>query len=95
MSDKPEADAFDDGDEADADEVVGAAEDLDLDRVNKDLELSRRRDHKVGTPAWRRLEQLREERRTAELLHDIADFDIGIDDEGGRTRRARRSATQH
>ncbi len=86
MSEKPEADEFEDADEADADEILGASEDLDLDRVTKELEQSRRRAQKTGAPAWRRLEQLREEKRTAELVRDIADFDID-DEDTGRSRR--------
>ena len=40
MSEKTEAEEFD---EEDDDELVGDAEDVDLDRVNKDLDLAKRR----------------------------------------------------
>jgi hypothetical protein len=32
---------------------------------------------KVGEPAWRRLERIREERQTAEQLSDFDDYEIG------------------
>jgi hypothetical protein len=31
----------------------------------------------VGEPAWRRLEQRLEQKRTAELISDFEDYDIG------------------
>jgi hypothetical protein len=34
----------------------------------------------VGEPAWRRLEQRLEQRRTAELISDFEDYDV--DDSG-------------
>lgn len=84
MSEKPEED-FEDGE---ADELQGESDDLDLDRVTKDLELARKRAQKGdGDPAWRRLEQLLEQKRTAELTADFEDYDIGLPDEGGGGRR--------
>ena len=74
MSEKPEEE-FDD---SDADELAGDAEDLDLDRVNKDLEMAKRRGQKGGNPAWRRLELLQEQKRIAELTSDFDDYDIGL-----------------
>jgi hypothetical protein len=76
--------------EEDADELVGESEDPDIERVNKDLELAKRRGNKGGgDPAWRRLELLMEERRTAELLSDLEDYDIG---DGERRRPRSRQA---
>jgi hypothetical protein len=75
MSEKPEADEFE---EDDVDELlIGDHEDVDLDRVNKDLDLAKRRNKTVGDPAWRRLERLREEQYFAELVSDFDDYDIG------------------
>ena len=65
--------------EDDADEVAGD-DDLDLDRAIKDMEIAKRRTVKAGEPAWRRLEQRLEQKRTAELISDLEDYDIGIDE---------------
>lgn len=73
MSEKPESEEFDE----DADELASDSDDVDLDRVNKDLEMAKRRGTKGGSdPAWRRLELLMEQKRTAELLSDFDDYDI-------------------
>jgi hypothetical protein len=82
MSEKPEEE-FDD---SDADELAGDAEDLDLDRVTKDLELAKRRGQKGGNPAWRRLELLMEQKRIAELTSDFDDYDIGEPERRGRSK---------
>jgi hypothetical protein len=82
MSEKPEEE-FDD---SDTDELAGDAEDLDLDRVNKDLEMAKRRGQKGVNPAWRRLELLQEQKRIAELTSDFDDYDIGLP---GRASRGR------
>jgi hypothetical protein len=47
----------------------------------RDVESQRRRAPKGAEPAWRRLERVMEERRTAELLSDIDDYEIGEADE--------------
>lgn len=73
MSEKPEAEEFD---EEDVDELIGAQEDVDLDRVNKDLDLAKRRDKAVGDPAWRRLERLKEEKYFAEQVSDFEDYKL-------------------
>lgn len=73
MSEKPESDEF----EEDVDDLIGEHEDVDLDRVNKDLDLAKRRAKTVGDPAWRRLERLREEKHFAEQVSDFEDYDIG------------------
>jgi hypothetical protein len=72
MSEKPESDEFED--EEDDAPVVG--EDVDLDQVNKELDLAKRRGQKLGDPAWRRLERIIEDKRTAELTSDFDDYDI-------------------
>jgi hypothetical protein len=43
--------------------------------------MAKRRGQKAGDPAWRRLERLLEDKRTAELTSDFEDYDIGLDDE--------------
>jgi len=66
----------DEFEEDDAEEVAGD-DDLDLDRAIKDMEIAKRRSVRVGEPAWRRLEQRLEQKRTAELISDFEDYDIG------------------
>jgi hypothetical protein len=43
----------------------------------RDVESQRRRAPKGAEPAWRRLERVMEERRTAELMSDFDDYEIG------------------
>ena len=86
MSEKPDADEFED--EEPAEPVIGA-EDVDLDQVTKDLDLAKRRGQKLGDPAWRRLERLREAKQTAELTLDVEDFDIGDDSTPRKKKRLR------
>jgi hypothetical protein len=74
MNERPEQDDFDD--EADLDSGE------DVDKVIRDFDQSRRRNTpKGGDPAWRRLERLREDKRTAELVSDFEDYDIGLEGE--------------
>jgi hypothetical protein len=73
MSEKPDSDEFD---EDDADEVVDS-DDPRLEHLIKDLEAQKRRGAKGAEPAWRRLEKYMEQKRTAELLSDFDDYDIG------------------
>ena len=74
MSEKAESDEFD---EDDGDEAVGN-DDPQLEHLIKDLESQKRRGGpKPGEPAWRRLEKYLEQKRTAELLSDFDDYDIG------------------
>ena len=78
----------DEFEEDDAEEVAGD-DDLDLDRAIKDMEIAKRRCVKVGEPAWRRLEQRLEQKRTAELISDLEDYDIGIDEPAAHTGHAK------
>lgn len=83
MSEKSESDDFED-----EDEPVVEEGDADLDEVIKDFDLSkRRRGHKTGDPAWRRLERLLEEKHTAELTSDFDDYDLGEAQGPRKTRR--------
>lgn len=76
MSEKADSEDFDEEDE---EEASASVEDLDLDKVIKDLDMAKRRGQKLGDPAWRRLERLLEDKRTAELVSDFEDYDIGVD----------------
>jgi hypothetical protein len=79
MNEEPETEEFDD---EDADALLEAdGEDIDVDRALRDIDQGRRKGPKNGEPAWRRLERLREDRLTAELLMDFEDYDIGADDD--------------
>ena len=78
MSEKPESDEFEDDE---AEEPTVGEGDVDLDQVIKDLDLAKRRGQKSGEPAWRRLERMLEDKRTAELTSDFDDYDIGADAE--------------
>jgi hypothetical protein len=73
MSEKPESDEFE---EEDAEDAV-QSDDVDVDHIMRDVESQRRRAPKGAEPAWRRLERVMEERRTAELLSDFDDYEIG------------------
>ena len=80
MSEKPESDEFE---EDDAEDVAPGGDDVDVDHIMRDVESQRRRAPKGGVePAWRRLERVMEERRTAEVMSDFDDYEIGDDDEG-------------
>ena len=79
MSEKPESDEFEEDEDA---EPQSESADVDLDQVNKELDLAKRRG-KLGDPAWRRLERIIEDKRVKELTSDFDDYDIGLDDDGG------------
>ncbi len=74
MAEKPESDEFD---EEDADDVAGAEDSLDVDRLMQDLDKRKRGTPRGAEPAWRKLERLLEQKRTSELLSDFDDYDIG------------------
>jgi hypothetical protein len=81
MSEKQEAEDYD---EADDDDALDGDEEVDLARLTKDLDIARRRGAKHGMPAMRKLELLAEQKRTAELTSDFDDYDL---DEPKRGRR--------
>lgn len=87
MSDKSEAD---DLDEDDVDELLDEPDDAELDQLDNELGLAKVCAKSGGDPAWRRLERLREEKRFAELVSDLEDYDIG----DGEPRRASGKAVQ-
>ncbi|HEX5462527.1 MAG TPA: hypothetical protein VFX20_21355 [Steroidobacteraceae bacterium] len=90
MSEKSESDEFENEED---DEPVIEEGDVDLDQVIKDLDLAKRRGQRAGDPAWRRLERLLEEKRTAELTSDFEDYDVGggDDDDPDKPRRRKKS----
>ncbi|HWX37073.1 MAG TPA: hypothetical protein VNZ53_57880 [Steroidobacteraceae bacterium] len=73
MSEKPESDEFE---EEDAEDPAPGGDDVDVDHIMRDVESQRRRAPKGAEPAWRRLERVMEERRTAELMSDFDDYEI-------------------
>ena len=77
MSEKPESDEFEEEDAED----TAPGDDVDVDHIMRDVESQRRRAPKGAEPAWRRLERVMEERRTAELLSDFDDYEIGDADD--------------
>jgi hypothetical protein len=77
MSEKPESDEFE---EEDAEDAAPGGEDVDVDHIMRDVDSQRRRAPKGAEPAWRRLERVMEERRTAELMSDFDDYQIGGDE---------------
>ena len=74
MSEKPESDEFEEEDDV---ESAASEEDVDLDQITKDLDLAKRKGQKLGDPAWRRLERLREDKNPAELTSDFDDYEVG------------------
>lgn len=82
MIEKQEAEDFD---EADDDTSLEGDDDVDLARLTKDLDIARRKSARNGVPAWRKLELLAEQKRTAELTSDFDDYDLG------ESKSARRS----
>jgi hypothetical protein len=73
MNEKPESEEFE---EEDAEDAAPGGEDVDVDHIMRDVDSQRRRAPKGAEPAWRRLERVMEERRTAELMSDFDDYEI-------------------
>ena len=78
MSEKPKEEFEDE----ESDEIEEAAEDLDVDQLMRDFDTRKRRGARAAAaePAWRKLERLRVDKRTAGLLSDFEDYDV---DESG------------
>jgi hypothetical protein len=74
MTEKPESEEFE---EEDAEDAAPGGDDVDVDHIMRDVDSQRRRAPKGAEPAWRRLERVMEERRTAELMSDFDDYEIG------------------
>lgn len=73
MIEKPESEEFE---EEDAEDAAPGGDDVDVDHIMRDVDSQRRRAPKGAEPAWRRLERVMEERRTAELMSDFDDYEI-------------------
>lgn len=84
MGGNTDSDDFD----ADDDDDVSADDELDVDRVIKDMEIAKRRSPRGGEPAWRRLEQRLEQKRTSELISDFEDYDVPAEAPGGSVSAA-------
>jgi hypothetical protein len=78
MIEKPESEEFE---EEDAEDAAPGGDDVDVDHIMRDVDSQRRRAPKGAEPAWRRLERVMEERRTAELMSDFDDYEIGAAEE--------------
>ena len=65
--------------EEEEDDIVDGDDDVVLDEIIRDLDSTKKRRAPRGTsePAWRKLERFLEERRTAGLLTDFDDYDVG------------------
>lgn len=87
MSEKSESEEFED---EEAEEVDDDTDDLDIDDLIQDLDKRKRSAARADEPAWRRLERYLDEKRTAELLSDFDDYEIGDDTAGRPTRRRKR-----
>jgi hypothetical protein len=74
MSEKQEAEEFDESDDDTLDNDEGDA--VDLARLTREMDQARKRGGRQGIPAWRKLELLAEQRRTRELTSDFEDYDI-------------------
>lgn len=94
MSEKPEEDFEDE----EPDELEDAEEDLDVDRLMRDFDTRKRRGTRShGEPAWRKLERVFEDRRTAGLLSDFDDYEVdgpGASDGSATDRKPRRTLSR-
>jgi hypothetical protein len=88
MSEKPK-DEFED---EEPDELEEAAEDLDVDQLMRDFDTRKRRGARStgSEPAWRKLERIREDKRTAGLLSDFDDYDVDDGERGSPKRGPKR-----
>lgn len=76
MIEKQEAEDFDEAEDESL-EAEGPDEEVDIARLTRDLDIARKRGgNRSGIPAWRKLELLAEQRRTAELTSDFDDYDL-------------------
>lgn len=80
--------------EEEEDDIVEGDDDVVLDEIIRDLDSTKRRRAPRGTsePAWRKLERFLEERRTAGLLTDFDDYDVG-DGKEPPSRKPRRKGS--
>ena len=88
MSEKPKEEFEDE----EPDEIEEPAEDLDVDQLMRDFDTRKRRGARAAAaePAWRKLERIREEKRTAGLLSDFEDYDVDEDRRRSPAKKPRR-----
>ncbi|MBM4233684.1 MAG: hypothetical protein FJ160_05810 [Gammaproteobacteria bacterium] len=72
MNERPEQEDY--SEEAD----LNSGEDVDQGILDFDTSRRRGAPKPSGDPAWRRLERLREEKHTADLISDFDDYEIGL-----------------
>jgi len=90
MSEKPKEEFEDE----EPDEIEDTTEDLDVDRLMRDFDTRKRRGARAaGEPAWRKLERLREDKRTAGLLSDFDDYDVDESGSGGGKKPRKKKGT--
>jgi hypothetical protein len=82
MNEKQAAEEFDEPDDEEILEGDAGEDEVDLARLSKDMDLARRRSARQGMPALRKLEQLAEQKRTAELTSDFDDYELDDDSAG-------------
>ena len=87
MIEKQETEEFDDPEDEDTLDGEPAEEEVDLARLARDMDAARRRGTRQGVPAWRKLELLAEQRRTAELTSDFDDYDLDEPKRSGASRQ--------
>jgi len=87
MSEKPKEEFEDE----DADDLEAPEGDLDVDQLMRDFDTRKRRGARIAAtePAWRKLERIREEKRTKGLLSDFEDYEVD-EGGGGSAKRPRR-----
>lgn len=90
MSERPKEEL----EEEEPDELEDAEEELDVDKLMRDFDTRKRRGVRVaGEPAWRKLERMLEDRRTAGLVSDFEDYEVddrGAGDGAAAGRKSRR-----
>jgi hypothetical protein len=90
MSEKPASEEFaEEPEEIAGDLDLEVETDVDLDKAIRALDVGKQRGQKAADPAWRKLERMREERATREMIKDFEDYDVGPDATGLRPRPPR------
>jgi hypothetical protein len=90
MSEKPEADDFDD-----EEDDVGDS-DTQLTSLLRDFDQTKRRSGgKAPEPAWRRLEKYREQRDTKALISDFEDYEFDDDVEKTPPSKPKTATSKH
>jgi hypothetical protein len=75
MSEATEHDDSEELDDEEVEEILGDDE-VDLERVYRDIESAKKRAARKGEPAWRVLEQRRERALTQAQISDLGDYQL-------------------